>query len=118
MLKIKTIIADVHMGLGHEGLGRIYHKKENARVTDLKDGEIVVFINRGNDKIKMLGSKGIVLGYIREPNGRKLMKEAIQYLPQTFGGEGFNYDKACELACAPIDITAILPRYLPPDRSP
>lgn len=94
--RIVAAIANVHMGLGHEGLALIA-KKFNINFKKLQDGELVLFINRNKDKLKVMGPQQQVLGYIRMPDGRKFPLDAIQWLPQTFSGSGeINLEAAIE----------------------
>jgi hypothetical protein len=92
--KIILLIDNVNMGLGHPGLTALARKFKKDPAT-LKDGELLMFLNRKRDKLKMMGHQGIVLGYLRMPKGRQIMLEAIQYLPKAFGAQGeINYDRA------------------------
>lgn len=94
--KICKLFFDTHMGLGHQGLA-ILARKGKVDLDMLDEGDLLMFLNRAGDKMKMLGSRGRVLAYLRMPKGR-IMKEALQYIPRTFGHDGFNYDKACLIA--------------------
>jgi hypothetical protein len=85
------------MGLGHHGLSKLL-SREGINVEELQRGDLIMFLNGRGDKLKVLGSKGWVVGYIRHPQGHRLMREAFQYLPQTFGADGFSYDTACRQA--------------------
>lgn len=100
-MKIAAVVGDVHMGLGHEGLERVCTKVAKIDPAKMKEGELVFFINRARDKIKILGRKqdtGWQLVYLKTPGGQKLMMEAIHYIPQTYGAGKFNYDEACKKA--------------------
>lgn len=101
--RIKVLIQGVHMGLGHDGLARLLKKSERQGGADidlheLAPGDLVMCINTQGDKMKVIGHKGLVLGYLKLPNKRKIMAEAIQFIPETFGGEGFDYDAAVRRA--------------------
>jgi len=98
MSRIAKLIEGVHMGLGHQGLAALSAKELGIDVEKLTDGDLLLFINRRGDKLKVLGGKDRVIGYIRAPGGSKLMKDALQYLPQTFGGQGFSYERAVRIA--------------------
>lgn len=98
-MKIIQLVVDVNMGLGHPGLIEVA-RKFNLDATQLGDSDLLMFLNRDRSKLKILGKQGIVLGYLRMPGSQKIMLEAIQYLPQTFGGAGFNYDEALKKALA------------------
>lgn len=91
---IHRIVEGVHMGLGHVGLAKVLRKQLQINVDNLAQGELVLCLNRQGDKMKVIGHRGLVLGYLRMPGGQRIMKEALQYIPQTFGSGGFNYDAA------------------------
>lgn len=97
--RIAKLFLDVSMCLGHDGLIDIA-KKARVNVNELAEGDLLMFINRKGTRLKVLGAQGAVLGYLRMPGNRPLMLEALQYIPQTFGAEGFSYDKACQFALA------------------
>ena len=97
-MKIIQLICDVNMGLGHPGLTLMMQKRFKIDLAKLSDDKLVMFLNGKKDKLKVIGKQGMVLGYLRMPHSRKIMLEAIQYLPQTFGGAGFNYDAALKKA--------------------
>lgn len=95
--KIIQLFTNVHMGLGHDGLGAIakQHKKDPAK---LGAGEVLMFLNRQHDKLKVLGPFG-VLAYLRMPNNNRITLEAIQFIPTCLGGDGsIDYDTALKQA--------------------
>lgn len=95
--RIVMVIDNVNMGKGHDGLTAIA-KQFKLDPTKLKPGELLMFINRAKDKLKVYGP-GHVIGYLRMPGKRKLTMEAIQYLPQAFNPDGsIDYDKALKQA--------------------
>lgn len=101
--RIKTLVQGVHMGLGHDGLARLLKKpvRQGGADLDLHDlamGDLVMCLNGKGDKMKVIGHKGLVLGYLKLPRGQKIMAEAIQFIPNTFGGDGFDYDQAVRRA--------------------
>lgn len=91
---IKGMIDNTHMGMGHVGLHAFCLKNFEMDLTKLKPGEVVVFLNRTKDKMKLIGASGKCLAYLRQPRGERIDLDAIQYLPQAFGGQGFDYDAA------------------------
>lgn len=99
-VKIIRVLDQVNMGLGHDGLALLLKRRFSYDVAEMKPDSLVVCINRAKDRVKILGSKGLVVGYLKLPRGQRLMMEAIQYIPQAFGADGFNYDTALTKALA------------------
>lgn len=95
--RILKLVQGVHMGLGHDGLRELL-KKNKIDVSTLMQGELIMCMNKKGDKLKVVGFGGIVIGYLKMPKGDQIMKEALQYIPQAFGSEGFDYNKACRKA--------------------
>jgi hypothetical protein len=86
------------MGLAHEGLRLLIKKNFKVDVGTLAADELVLCLNHKGDKLKVVGGHGLVIGYIRAPGGQKLMRDALRFLPATFGGQGFDYDRAVKMA--------------------
>lgn len=97
-MRIIQLVDGVHMGLSHDGLARLLETKFRIKIAEASDDALFMFLNTKKDKLKILGKKGVVIGYLRMPGGRRIMMDAIQYLPATFGGQGFNYDEALRRA--------------------
>lgn len=95
--KILKLFLDVHMGLSHDGLAKIAFKNK-VKLQELSEEDLLMFLNKAGDKMKILGAQGKVIGYLRLPMKRRIMKEALQYIPQTFGSSGFDYDAAVSVA--------------------
>ncbi len=95
--RIHRVVHGVHMGLGHVGLAKLL-KKAGVDVLKLEPGELVMCLNKHGDKMKVLGCKGLVLGYLRMQHNQRIMHDALQFIPQTFGGGNFNYDAAVKKA--------------------
>ena len=95
--KIFKLFLDVHMGASHDGLTRLAEKAK-LDVTTLQDGDMLMFLNRKCDKLKVLGARGKVIGYLRMEKGQRIMRESIQFLPRTFGAGGFDYNRAVSMA--------------------
>lgn len=93
---IKKVIEGVNMGLGHRGLSELLKKEAKVDVTKLDGTDLIMCINAFGDKMKVIGGKGMVIGYLKLPNRQRIMKEALQFIPQTFGASGFDYDAACK----------------------
>lgn len=96
--RIFKVVLGVHMGLGHDGIAELLKEQVKIDVKKLNDGDLILCLNRQGDKMKIMGRKGLVLGYLRMPNGQRIMLDALQYIPRTFGGGTFNYDAAAKKA--------------------
>lgn len=83
--KIVAAFDCVHMGIGHDGLKYLLIKN---KIKDLNHDELVLFLNRARDKLKVLSGSGIVLAYVKMPQGRRLPVDALQYIPQAFAEKG------------------------------
>lgn len=83
------------MYLSHDGLAEMA-RKAKVKIEELEEGDLLMFLNRAGDKMKLLGAQGKVIGYLRMPKQQKIMREALQYIPATFGAKGFDYDAACK----------------------
>lgn len=86
------------MGLGHIGLCKLIQSEAKVDCEKLEDQDLILCINGHGDKMKVIGCKGLVLGYLRMPRGQRIMKEALQFIPRTFGAGSFDYDAAVRKA--------------------
>lgn len=101
--RIAKLVQGVHMGLGHDGLRKLLAKPVERGGADLDldalaPNDLVMCLNGHGDKMKVIGHKGLVLGYLKMPNKQRIMREAIQYIPSTFGAGEFNFEAACRRA--------------------
>ena len=86
------------MGLGHEGLA-LLARKAKVNLDEMGGTDMLMFMNRAGDKMKVLGANGQVVNYLKMKRGQVIMKEALQFIPHAFGVTGgFNYDQACKIA--------------------
>ncbi len=90
------VIDSVHMGLGHAGLAELA-KKLKVDPASLEPGQLLLFINNAQDKVKIMGGRGTVIGYYKHPRGR-INLEALQYVPASFGGGEIKFDTALRRA--------------------
>lgn len=97
--RIIAAIDNVHMGLSHDGL-TLLAKKFKVDARTLGQHELVIFINRARNKLKILGGGGKVIAYTRSEKSRKLPLDAIQYIAQIFNEKGH------------IDIDAAIERHV------
>lgn len=98
MSRVIKVLEGVHMGLGHDGLAKLIEKEAKLDVSKLGKSDLIMCINRYGDKLKLLGCQGRVLGYLKIPGQQRIMKDALQFIPQTFGSGGLDYDSACRKA--------------------
>lgn len=92
--RLVAAISNISMNLSHDGLSAVADK-HGIKMDKLEDHELVLFINRARDKLKLLGAKGVVLGYVRTRKGQTLPLGAVQFIPETFSGRGnINIDGA------------------------
>lgn len=103
MNRIAHCFFDVPMVNQHDGLTRIAKKEAGIDTAELSKGEMLLFLNRANDKIKVLSSIGkgprnIVLAYWRGKPGQAIDRLAIQYIAQAFNGTAINYTDALKRA--------------------
>lgn len=97
--RLVAAISNVHMGLSHEGLSSVA-EKFGIKIDKLSESDLILYINRARDKLKVLGAKGIVLGYVKMRKGATLPLGAVQFIPETFSGRGT------------IDIDGAIQKYL------
>lgn len=94
--RIFKLFLDVNMNLSHRGLAEMA-VKARCNPETLSEEDLLMFINKAGDKLKILGGGSKVIGYLNL-KGRRIMMDAIQYIPQTFGSTGFDYDQAVRTA--------------------
>lgn len=85
--RIVRVIDNINMGLGHPGLTQVA-RKFKLHPEKLGPQECILFLNRAKDKLKVMGSEGRVIAYLRMPRGERLRLEALQYIPQVFAATG------------------------------
>lgn len=95
--RIRKLFLDVHMGLSHQGL-TLLAQESGVKLEAMGTDDLLMFMNRLGDKMKLLGAQGRVVGYLKMPGKQRIMKEALRYIPATFGAQGFDYDAACRRA--------------------
>lgn len=92
-MKLLMVVDNVHMGLSHDGLTEVA-KRFKIDPRKLQPGELLLFLNRSKDKIKVFGPNN-VLAYYKTPKGSRLDLNAIQYIPKAFAASGkIDYDTA------------------------
>jgi hypothetical protein len=93
-MRTVLLIDNVNMGKGHDSLTELA-RSFRVNPARLGAGEVLMFLNRKRDKLKVMGAEGKVIGYLRMPSGQKIDLNAIQYLPKTFNPElEINYEQA------------------------
>lgn len=86
---VKFVIADVNMGMAHTGLDKLItaHAKANRLFAQsVKDGDLILFINKKKNRCKLFSHNGEVMGYLRLYGGRTLSQATVDLIPATFGG--------------------------------
>lgn len=97
--RVLRVVMNVNMNNSHDGLRRILDQEAKIDVRNLAPGELVMCVNKRGDKMKTIGTYGLVVGYLKMPKGERIMMEALKYIPMTFGAPGgFDYDKAVRAA--------------------
>lgn len=96
MKRIAGAWVNVNMGKGHQSLA-LFARQKGKDPKRLGEDELLLFINRKNDKMKVMGHGGLVIGYLRLESG-KIDMEALQYIPTTFGANGLDYPAALRQA--------------------
>jgi hypothetical protein len=93
MAKILRVFMDVPMYLGHDGLTQLA-KEDGVNLSQLAEGEMVVFINHQKDKIKLYAPNN-VLAYVRNEKRHPINLATISLIPKAFQGSGrIDYDGA------------------------
>jgi hypothetical protein len=83
MRKVVTIIQNVNMGCGHNGLIKVA-REFGYDPRNCEQNDLIYFVNRAKDKIKAIGSEGTVVGYYR--GTKKLELSDYDNITQCFGG--------------------------------
>lgn len=90
MAKLVHFFKNTDMRNAHAGLLSIC-KKEKVDAQNLKVGEFVLFINRTQSVIKLLGPNGTI---VHVKSGHRLDLRTIQQIPENFNGTGWTYASA------------------------
>lgn len=91
-MQIARVFFDVNMQKNFDGLLKVCHK-EGFKPEAQKES-YVVFINKAKTRFKLLVNNTYL---IYHDNGtRRFPLDAIQYLPQAFKGETFDFSKSIE----------------------
>lgn len=101
MTKILIVVKDADMRCRHEGL-LAQAISRGATKKQLASGNVVVFLNSKKSQVAILGFKNTedkfgVLATWKSPHGRVPM-DAIQHIPEFYGGEGFRMESAVKKA--------------------
>lgn len=97
MNKILRVFLDTDMRNQHAGLHKVA-KSKKVDLTNLDNGEHVVFVNGACDKVKVFSSRG-VLSYVRKDTKGKLDLNMIEMIPHSFNQlGGIDWEKASRLS--------------------
>lgn len=83
--KIVRLFLNTDMRCQHVGLSEVARKKK-VNLTELENGEHVIFINVAQNRVKLY-SKGNIISYLWRQKGR-IDLDAIQMIPQAFDRNG------------------------------
>ena len=84
--------ANSDMRCGHDGLAKVA-KKRKIDLSNLKSGELVVFVNTQQNKVKVF-TTGYTFSYLRMPSNQKLNPGVISLIPKFFNGGKIDYTGA------------------------
>jgi hypothetical protein len=101
--RLVRVLTGVDMRQRHHGLALTIHKVAGIDVRLMDGGDMIACINASETILTVIGGGGAVLGTLKMPHGRKLMREAVQFIPKVFGGDGFTYDDACREALNKVE---------------
>lgn len=90
-MKIARIVLDFDMRCNFEGI-RETLKKQKIDLDTISDDFVVILMNKANTAFKILVDNSYIVYF--KNNGRKIPLEAIQYLPEKFGGSEMQYNNA------------------------
>lgn len=88
---IRKCIMDADLRGGHDYLARLA-MTGGLDITTLKQGDVVVFLNRKQDKVKVYAHNNII-AYWRSPSGR-ISLDMIRWIPRCFNGKDFDFNQA------------------------
>ena len=91
-LRIVRFFRASDLRCGHEGLAT-YANSLGYGVNTLRPGEFLVFLNRAENRMKIMTTSGLLL-YIKQPDERRFDLSIIKYLPRFFNGRTINYQNA------------------------
>ena len=85
--RIAQVILDVDLRNSHDGLMAVASKR-GIKLSDLKPGQYLVFVNLNRDRFKIFApapnGRGAIIVYYRSYQGR-VDRQAIETMPQAFG---------------------------------
>jgi hypothetical protein len=91
--RIRQAFLDVPMYLSHEGLTQVA-ADAGIKVSELNNGDFLLFINSTWNRVKLLGPRGVIL-YIAAPGGHRISHTFLKSLPEIFNSTSkFAYDEA------------------------
>jgi hypothetical protein len=92
-MKIARIFMDVDMRCNFEGMREVL-KSAKIDLDTIKSDYVVILMNRRKTAFKMLVDNAYIVYY--KNGNRRIPLEAIQYIPQRFGGSEMEFNKAVE----------------------
>lgn len=92
-MKIARIFFDVDMRCNFEGMREVI-KDAKVDLKTIASDYVVILMNRKKTAFKMLVDNAYIIYY--KNGNRRIPLEAIQYIPQRFGGSEMEFNKAVE----------------------
>lgn len=92
MSKLLRVFLNADLRCAHDGL-KAMAKKQKVKLEELKEGELVLFVNAERNRIKLFGANN-VLAYLKLDRGR-IDFRTISLIPRAFSASGkIDYDSA------------------------
>lgn len=92
MNKILRVFLNADLRSGHDGLSALA-KKSAIDVQTISNGEFLIFINTGRNKLKMFAANNVI-AYLKLKNNERINMATIQKLPTVFNGGKIHYETA------------------------
>lgn len=95
---IKHVFFDVNMANQHEGLARMALGEQRIEVSQLRVGDMIIFLNKARNRIKILAGtsedngRGLI-AYYRSPKGTIDLR-MIAEIPSYFSGGSIDFSRA------------------------
>lgn len=88
--RIIGMFTNINMGCSFNGLSEIA-RKHKINLLKLNVQECVLFVNKKQNKAKILGGNGLVIGYLSMPTGT-ITEKNMDFISHVFGGSGIEWN--------------------------